>query len=49
MVLNLYNDWQKIPKLQKAHEQGWSLNRVQTWDDLVEFARKFSRENYELK
>ena len=47
MVLNLYSDWQKIPKLQQAHEQGWSLNRVQTWDDLVDFARKFSRENYE--
>jgi hypothetical protein len=47
MVLNLYSDWQNIPKLQQAHEQGWSLNRVQTWEDLVEFARKFSRENYE--
>jgi hypothetical protein len=49
MVLNLYSDWQNIPKLAQAREQGWSLNRVQTWEDLIEFARKFSRENYELK
>jgi hypothetical protein len=49
MVLNLYSDWPQIPKLQQAHEQGWSISRVQTWEDLIEFARKFSRENYELK
>jgi hypothetical protein len=46
MVLNLPADWQSYPDLVKAHEQGWQIFRVQTWEDLLAFARAFSRTHY---
>lgn len=46
MVLNLWGDWKDIAELVKASEQGWSLHRVQNWEQLVEFARAFSRAKY---
>ncbi|MFL6215683.1 MAG: VWA domain-containing protein [Blastocatellia bacterium] len=46
MVLNLWQDWQQNATLVRAHEQGWQVHRVQTWDQLVEFARAFSKEKY---
>jgi hypothetical protein len=46
LVLNLWTDIQSYPKLIKAQEQGWDVHRVQTWDQLVEFARAFSRAKY---
>jgi len=46
MVLNLWQDWQQNATLVRAHEQGWQVHRVQTWDQLVDFARAFSKENY---
>jgi hypothetical protein len=46
MVLNLWQDWRQNATLVRAHEQGWQVHRVQTWDQLVEFARAFSKENY---
>lgn len=49
MVLNLWQDWQKTPVLVRANKEGWSVNRVTDWAQLVEFARKFSEENYSQK
>lgn len=46
MVLNLWHDWQQNATLGRAHEQGWQIHRVQTWDQLVDFARAFSKEKY---
>jgi len=47
MVLNLYRDWQKDADLQRAHdEQGWQIHVVRSWEDLVAFARWFSRLKY---
>lgn len=46
MVLNLWREWRETPVLVRANEQGWRIHRVQTWDELVEFARAFSREKY---
>ena len=46
MVLNLWRDWTETPDLVKASKQGWSIHRVQTWEQLVEFARAFSRTKY---
>jgi hypothetical protein len=46
MVLNLWNEWNKNPELIRAHEQGWQLHSVRTWEQLVEFARWFSKLKY---
>jgi len=47
MVLNLWQDWTAYPVLVRAHkEQGWDVHRVQTWDQLVAFARAFSKAKY---
>jgi hypothetical protein len=46
MVLNLWHAWQENVTLAGAHEEGWRIHQVQTWDQLVEFARAFSKENY---
>jgi hypothetical protein len=46
MVLNLWQDWKQNKTFVSASEQGWDIHRVQTWDELVEFARAFSKANY---
>jgi hypothetical protein len=47
LVLNLYSDWHANADLQRAHtEQGWQIHVVRTWDELVDFARKFARLKY---
>ncbi|MBP7690823.1 MAG: VWA domain-containing protein [Anaerolineales bacterium] len=46
MVLNLYQSWEKNADLVKAHAQGWQLHVVRSWEDLVTFAREFSRAKY---
>lgn len=47
MVLNLYGDWKHNADLTRAHkEQGWHINVVRTWEELVEFARVFSQMKY---
>ena len=43
LVLNLFQEWGEIPELAQAHEDGWRIYRVQDWEDLVAFARAFSR------
>ncbi len=47
MVLNLYGKWEDNADLARAHnELGWQIGVVRTWEDLVEFARQFSRMKY---
>ena len=47
MVLNLAGDWKKNATLNRAHaEQGWQISAVRTWEELVEFAKVFSRMKY---
>ena len=46
MVLNLWRDWRDTPVLVHANDQGWRIHRVQTWNELVAFARAFSKEKY---
>ena len=54
-VLNLPDNWERlrggydnayatIRKARDSHD--WQVNRVATWEDLVEFARRFSRITY---
>lgn len=45
-VLNLYQDWRKNADLTKANEMGWHIAAVQSWEDLISFAREFSRRRY---
>jgi hypothetical protein len=47
MVLNLWNDWKQDEALVRAHEQGWDIHVVRTLDDLLPFAREFSRRHYD--
>jgi len=46
LVLNLWREWNQYADLARAHQAGWQISRVQTWEDLVEFARWFSRLKY---
>ena len=46
MVLDLWRDWQEDKKLVRANEQGWDIDVVRSLDDLVPFARDFSRRHY---
>jgi hypothetical protein len=53
-VLNLPENWEQMTGLAGAFgqikrardEQGWQVYRVASWEDLVEFARQFSRLRY---
>lgn len=46
LVLNLWRDWQQTSELVRAHKEGWDIYPVQTWEQLVEFARAFSKAKY---
>jgi hypothetical protein len=54
MVLNLAQNWEQhagtyasFAAIKRARdEQGWNVHRVATWEDLVAFARAFSRQHY---
>jgi hypothetical protein len=46
MVLNLYREIKDNPDLLRASQEGWNIFPVQTWEQLVEFARKFSQLRY---
>ena len=52
MVLNVRGDWESsgarpFADLRRARaEQGWGIHRVDSWEDLVAFARAFSRLRY---
>jgi hypothetical protein len=49
MILNLYSDWQQDARLVEAHQQGWEIYVVRTLEELVPFAREFSRRQYALE
>jgi hypothetical protein len=46
MVLNLYQPVSANADLVRADKEGWRIARVQTWEDLLQFARDFSRLKY---
>ena len=46
LVLNLLAPVEKIPDLVRAQNQGWQIYSIRSWEDLVEFARAFSRMTY---
>jgi len=47
LLLNLYGDWQANADLLRANtEQGWNVHAVRSWEELVAFARWFSRLKY---
>jgi len=52
LVLQLVQAWEQSSNpayhaIRRARdEQGWHVHRVGSWDDLVEFAREFSRLRY---
>jgi hypothetical protein len=49
LVLNLFGAWEDDPGLVRAHEQGWQINSIRNWEELVDFARRFSRITYAEK
>ena len=49
MVLNLAaeRDWEtRVPDLVRARAEGWAIEPVRTWEELVGFARRFSEVRY---
>ncbi len=46
MVLNMRYDWRQDEQLIAAHEQGWDICVVRNLEELVPFAREFSRRQY---
>ena len=47
MVLNLYSDWRENKDLLRANtEQGWQIHVVRNWEDLLAFAKWFSKLKY---
>jgi hypothetical protein len=46
MVLSLYADFGNSPKLKQAAEDGWQIFSIQSWEELVQFARRFSAMKY---
>jgi hypothetical protein len=46
MVLNLWGDLQRDPRLVEAAADGWDIHVVRDWADLVAFATAFSRRAY---
>jgi len=53
-VLNLYENWDvmirgpgPLADIKRARDfQGWNVYRVASWEELVKFAREFSRLRY---
>lgn len=46
LVLNLYEEWETFPFCKDAHAMGFDVHRVQDWNQLEQFARKFSAKKY---
>jgi hypothetical protein len=47
LVLNMYRSWEENEILARAYvEQNWQIATVQSWEALVEFARRFSARTY---
>jgi hypothetical protein len=47
MALNLWTNVEANAQLVRAQGEGWAVHRVGEWDELLAFARDFSRRNYE--
>jgi hypothetical protein len=47
LALNLFGEWTQWPTLVQASNEGWAIYPVKSWEELVAFARDFSRANYE--
>lgn len=45
-VLNLPPGWQKVKDLTRAQSEGWHIHPVASWENLLDFARDFSRRAY---
>lgn len=45
-VLNIGKDWRQYDKLPEAADQGWDICPVASWEELLDFARHFSRKKY---
>lgn len=49
MALNLWRGWDQDAALVRAHgEQGWDIHAIAKMEDLVDFARAFSRRHYAM-
>jgi hypothetical protein len=47
MVLNLYAQWETAyPALVQARNEGWQIDPIRSWEELVAFARKFAQMKY---
>jgi hypothetical protein len=46
MVLNYRGDWQRDEQLVRASREGWDIFTVTRIDELIPFAREFSRRRY---
>lgn len=49
MVLRLFGRAREQRFFQEAEEMGWNIFPIGSWDDLVGFARSFSRKHYEAR
>jgi hypothetical protein len=54
LALKLADGWDRpgehfLPQLIKVRDAGWHICRVRSWDELVEFARVFSSDTYNVK
>lgn len=45
-VLNIGKHWRRVKKLAEAEDQGWDIFPVSSWEELLDFARHFSRKKY---
>ncbi|MFC1743617.1 VWA domain-containing protein [Candidatus Riflebacteria bacterium] len=46
LLLNLYRRWQEDTTLKRASEDGWDIHRVTDWQEMIAFARAFSRRTF---
>ena len=46
-VLNMSPDWGYKEEMNRMRNDGWNIHFVVNWEDLLEFARAFSKEKYE--
>ncbi len=46
MVLSLWQGWEKNAGLSRAHDEGWQISVVRSWEELIAFAKAFSAAKY---
>ena len=47
MILNIPGSWRNDARIQKLRDQGWNVHMIASWEDMVAFARAFSKMHYE--